>query len=202
MDTGRFERFEKARRQTDRKAVADPGALAQPGGEAQHPRVRQRFAIESGQQFLMRIGIGDEVAGIDQPVARAMLQRNAPLPSGRARGGDGIGCALLLRRGRSGDRAVAGQPALPVLEAGIQRFFHQQPAKTRAVDVEIRREGFAIVELYRGDPFAFAARRPYDPPVEPFDPRGFGVFAQKGGDQPGIEMQRIGDRAARPIAIG
>ena len=63
VDTGRFERFEKARRQPDRKAVADPGALAQPGGEAQHSRVRKRFAIEPGQQFLMRIGIGDEVAG-------------------------------------------------------------------------------------------------------------------------------------------
>ena len=108
MDAGGFERLEKPRRQAEREAIADPHAFAQPRGKTQHARIGNRRTAQTLAQFFGRVVIPDEVAAIDEAIARPVLERNTPLPPRRSRGGHRVGRANRLRSGRCGDRAVAG----------------------------------------------------------------------------------------------
>ena len=72
--------------------------------------------------------------------ADPVLERDAPLPAGGARGGAGQRLAIAAQLARDGDGAVAWQPAAPVGEAHAQRLAKQQRAEPRAVDEQLARD--------------------------------------------------------------
>src|SRR5882672_9040261 len=111
-----------------------------------------------------------------------MLQRNAPLPPGLARG------RTRIRRGRGDplaghrERAVAGQPVAPVLVTRVQRLLDEQPAKTRAVDEQVAGDFAAIGELHGIDEAVFTVLlHVYDLAFDTLDAIRFAEAAQEGG---------------------
>src|SRR3569833_3788345 len=99
----------------------------------------------------MRGVFASEAAAIDMAVAGAVLQRNAPLPSGFARRDLGIGLRRSVTFAWYGEGAVAGQPVGPVLVAGLQRAFAQQAAKAAAVDEQVGLDRLAILHRHGFD---------------------------------------------------
>src|SRR5512139_458731 len=97
-------------------------------------------------------------AGIDVAVADAVLQLDAPLPSGLAGGGAGVRRQRRVGAALGDDGAVAGQPVRPVLEADAQLMRDEKAAEAAAIDEEIAFDAFAVRELYRGDEAVFAAQ--------------------------------------------
>ncbi len=89
--------------------------------EAQDVGLGQRLAFDIAEQPFERRVLVEIAAAIDDAVADAVLQRNAPLPAGimrhrpgvRHRGADALG----LHR----DRAIARQPVRPIVIADVQR---------------------------------------------------------------------------------
>ena len=158
MDAGGFQRFEKAAGEPQRDAVLVPELLAPAGREAQEPRLRQRLAVQVGQQRGRRLIVADEAAAIDIAVADAMLQRNAPLPAGLARRGARVGRQGAGALAGHRHRPIAGQPMGPVLVSGLQRLLDQQPAKARTVDEQIRLDPLAVIQLQRANESVLAAQ--------------------------------------------
>src|SRR5688572_26836317 len=81
MDAGRFEWLEKSTREAQRHDVLVPGFQAPAGAELDHPRLGQGPALHFREQLLRGLLIGHVAAAIDESVADAMLQRNAPAPT-------------------------------------------------------------------------------------------------------------------------
>src|SRR3546814_11148348 len=74
------------------------------------------FRSEMGEQQRHRLVVAHMARRIDMAVADAVLERNAPLPAGWARGRAGDRLAVAAERAGNGDRAVARQPVGPVDE--------------------------------------------------------------------------------------
>ena len=125
-------------------------------------------------------------------VASAVLQRDAPLPPRLSRGGAGVRRqqARILTGNRQ--RPVAGQPMAPVLIAGLQRALDQEPAKARAVDIEGAAQ-FAAIFQFQGPDIAGLAVQGHirDLALHPGHAQAFGVPAQVGGVEPGVEMEGV-----------
>src|SRR3954447_18500960 len=85
-----------------------------------------------------------------------MLQRNAPLPAARARGGAGKGVGRTWETARHGDRAIAHQPFAPVDVPGAQFLLDQQTAKAGAVDEQLTLDGSVAGQRNRPDVTGFA----------------------------------------------
>ena len=112
VDAGRFERLEETAREAERDAILLPDLLAPPGHETQRPRRVQRLAVEPAEQQARRLVVAHELAAVHVAVAGAVLQRNAPLPAGFARGG--------ARVGSGGRDALAGHGHRRDRRAGIR----------------------------------------------------------------------------------
>ena len=119
MDAGRFERLHEPRRQPERDAVLHPHRAPFAGGELQRARLGERCAVEPGEQDRRRAIVTQMRARIDDAVAGAVLERDAPLPARLARGGAGIGGQRLDARARHRQRTIARQPVGPILIAGV-----------------------------------------------------------------------------------
>ena len=137
VDAGGLQRLDEAAGQADGHAVAAPGLVPLAGRELDEPRLRQRGALHLAQQLLARLLVGQVAAAVDQPVAHAVLQRNAPLPAGLVRDGPRVGHRLAHRSGLHRHGAVAVQPVRPVLVGHLQRLADQQAAEARAVDEQV-----------------------------------------------------------------
>ena len=198
VDAGRLERFEKTAGQSDGHAVAVPELLAPAGLEPDVARFGQRGAVQIGHQDRGGLVLRHEGAGVDMAVAGAVLQRDPPLPACTVR------CRPRHRQQRSDrftrhrDRAIAGQPVLPVLVAAVQRLLDQQPAYARAVDEEVARHALAafhhhgvdrtvVLSLQHLDDLAFGAD----------DAALLGIAAQKARVQAGVEVESAGDVTQR-----
>ena len=63
---------------------------------------------------------------------------------------------MSLARGRlHGERAIGAQPLAVVFVAGVQRLLDQQAAESGAVDEQVARHGFAVLEHQRLDEAGF-----------------------------------------------
>src|SRR4029079_9122645 len=95
------------------------------------------LAVEFGEQQLLGGIVVDIFARIDEAVAGAMLERNAPLPAGIASGRARV-------RGQRRDAGAwhrhcpsAWKPVAPVFVTGLQCLLDQQATEPRTVDEEI-----------------------------------------------------------------
>ena len=79
-------RLEEAGGKAERDAIAVPHLASLAGGEAQPVGIGELLAVEVGKQQLLGRVVVDMLARIDEAVAGAMLERDAPLPAGLARG--------------------------------------------------------------------------------------------------------------------
>ena len=91
MDAGRFQRLEEARGEAQRDAIPVPHLAPLAAGEAKAIGVGELLAVEIGEQQLLGVIVVDMLARIDETVAGAMLERDAPLPAGLARGRASVG---------------------------------------------------------------------------------------------------------------
>src|SRR5690606_6117946 len=108
---------------------------------------------------MCRLVVGDELAAIDVTVADPVLERDAPLPSGLARGGAGEWGEIVDRGARYGQRPVARKVRGPIDVWHAQRLTDQQAAEPRAVDEQVAGDLAAILELHRGDVAALRDRK-------------------------------------------
>src|SRR5690348_10397171 len=95
--------------------------------------------------------MGNDGAAVDVPVAVAMLEGDAPLPTGFASGYQGVGGRCRGRLAVYDKSPIAGQPAAPVFVARFQCLFNEQPAEAGAVDEEVGGNRRTGVEFYRLD---------------------------------------------------
>src|SRR4030095_12199374 len=72
---------EEAGREAQRDTVAMPGFFTAPGAELELLGFGDRRPRQVFQQQRARFVVGTEAAAVDDAVAGAMLQRNAPLPA-------------------------------------------------------------------------------------------------------------------------
>src|SRR5690606_15712197 len=165
---------------------------ASPGHVADQSRLGQRLAFEIGEQLLACLLLGHVRATEDQTITDAMLQRNAPLPAGRARGRTRVRCDAMRRGSLHRERAVGRQPLAPILVARLERLFDEQAAKARAIDEQIAFDARAVFHDERGHVAGFAvlldAR---DLAFDALDALRFILAAQELGIQTGVEMERI-----------
>jgi hypothetical protein len=130
-------------------------------------------------------------AAIHIAVADAVLQRNAPAPTGGARIG------LRVGRPRDGpfshyrDRAIAGQHIGPIDIAGLERTFDQHAAKPAAVDVQVRLQAGRVAEDDLIDEPILAQGGLRDGALEAHNAQTLGIIAQILGYQSRIEVQRV-----------
>ncbi len=140
-----------------------PEQPAPAGLEVQLVRGRERAALRGWPSRNSRgLIVGNEVAAIHVAVAHAMLQRNPPLPAGRARRGarqrhQRPACFAGNRHG-----AIARQPLAPVFVAGLELLLDEQAAKARAVDEQVgaqrtRRDRASRTRRSRSWRFSFAS---------------------------------------------
>ena len=162
MNAGRLERLEESTRKPQRHAVLLPGFLAYPRHETQRPRAGARGTVEPGQQQARSLVVAHELAAVHVAVTDAMLQRDAPLPTGfarrRTRVGSGGGEPFAGHR----HGAVTRQPLAPVMVSGVQGLLDEQSAEPRAVHEEVASDLAAVGELQRLDVAVFAALLHFD----------------------------------------
>lgn len=139
-------------------------------------------------------------------VAGAMLQRDAPLPTGGAGHRLGVGAQFGTRFARHRERGVAGKEAAPVDERHAERVPEQQAAETRAVDEERAGNLAVAVEPERADIAGFAVTLDlFDQPLDPTYAAFLGIIAQHRGEQRGVEMIgicKLGRLAVAPVGRG
>ena len=116
------------------------------------------FQAEQASATLRRVVV-DEAAAIDIAVADAVLQRDAPLPARLASDGQGVRRRRRVAGALHGDGAVAGQPARPVLIAGLQRLLDQQAAKAAAIYEEVAVDARAVLQIEALDEAGFGMQR-------------------------------------------
>ncbi|MDQ1091637.1 hypothetical protein QE400_001050 [Xanthomonas sacchari] len=151
VDAGRFQRLDEAAGQAQGHHVLVPRLQPAPAAERHQPRIPQRWAVDIAQQLGVRLVVGHVAAGEHQPAADPVLQRDMPAPPGRVRDGAGIRHRRRDRLGLHRDGAVAGQPFVPVLVAGMQRLLGQQAAEAGAVDEQVALDDLPVVQQQRRD---------------------------------------------------
>jgi hypothetical protein len=163
-------------------------------------RIRQRLAVQVRQQGRGGFVVADVPARIHVAVAGAVLQRNAPLPAGRARGGARIGRDRVHAFAGHGQRAVARQPVRPVLVAGLQGLLDQQPAEARAVDEQFAIDALAAFQRHRFDEAVVGALvHLADLAFDALHAALLRQFAQEARVQGGVEVVGVGDVGQRRI---
>ena len=191
MDAGRFERLEKSTRQAQRHDVLVPGFQAPAGAELDHPRRDQRPALHCSEQLVSGLLIGHIAAAIDESVADAMLQWNAPAPACLVRDRAGVGHCRSDRFCLHCYGAVARQPMRPILILGVQRLFDQHTAKAGAVDEEIAFDDLARIEHERLDEAGIAILADVlDLPLDTLRTMALGELAQELRVNRGIQVIR------------
>ena len=202
MDAGRFERLEKAARQTDADDVALPGPLAAAGREPHRPRIAERRPVQIGEEQLRRLLLTHVRAGIDQAVAGAMLQRNAPLPAGRTGGRARIGGERCRPLRRDGKGAVARQPARPVLVSDAQRFAEQQCAHARTVDEQVTADRPPVGQHHVVDMTIVGSQvGRHDPPLDPRYAAALRMNPEEAREQRRVEMVGVIQPGERRFGI-
>ena len=86
VDAGRFQRLEEAGGKAERDAIAVPHLAPLAAGEAKPVGVGELLAVEVGEEQRLGGIVVDMLARIDEAVAGAVLERDAPLPARLARG--------------------------------------------------------------------------------------------------------------------
>src|SRR4051812_36659879 len=86
MDAGRFQRLQESRGESERNAVAHPNLAPASSFESQNPRASDARSFDAFEQAALRRVVRNVFARVHVTVAHAMLQRDAPLPPGLARG--------------------------------------------------------------------------------------------------------------------
>src|SRR6185312_13948586 len=142
---GGLQRLQEPRRQPDRNTILVPGQTPPPGGEPERQRLAQGPALEAGEENVPRLIVTDEFAAVDVSITDPVLQRNAPLPADLTRHGLRVRGERAGPLACNGHRAVARQPARPVLVPGLERALDQQTAKAGAVDVEVGFDALAAL---------------------------------------------------------
>src|SRR5690348_1170322 len=89
-------------------------------------------------------------------VAGAVLQRDAPLPSGLPRQRLRVGPECVARFARDRERGIARQPLAPVEIGNAERLAEHQAAKAGAVDEQASGDAPLAAERERGDVAALA----------------------------------------------
>ena len=181
VDAGGLQRLEEAAGQADRDDVPVPRLLAPPGLEAQRARLGQRRAVEVAQQDRGGLVLAHVLAGEHVAVADAVLQRDAPLPAGLARGRARVrraapapsaqGTATARSHGSQCD-----QSSKPVLSAPSI----SSAAEARAVDEQVALDHLARLQRdrrRRGRRPRAAARSVMRPSTR-LTPRCLGILAQ------------------------
>ena len=79
--------------------------------EAQHAWLRQRLAIDVGQQRRARFIVRELAAGVDVTIARSVLEWNTPLPAGTPRRGAGVRVRDAVRELGTSGRCEGGRRA-------------------------------------------------------------------------------------------
>ena len=200
MDAGRFERLEKAARQTDRRAIVRPESFAPAGGEPDGARIGEGLRFEAAHQHVGSFVVRHEIAAIDMPVPGAVLQRDAPLPACAFGGGAGVGREVGKPLARHRLRAVAGQPTAPVAIARAQRLAQEQRAKSGAVDEEIALDLALAFEPDRLDVAALSIALYRHHHAFGADYAAlFGVGAQVSRIEPGVEVVGVGEPGHRRV---
>ena len=124
------------------------------------------------------------MAGVDEAVADAMLQRDLPAPTGFVRDRARVRYRGARRFNRHGYRAVAGQPVGPVLVAGLQGLLDQQAAEARAVDEQVAFDELAVFQ-HSGDEACFGILPDVtDLPLDALEAVALGEVAQEARVQP------------------
>src|SRR5690349_12714035 len=155
MDAGRFEGLDESAGESERDAILVPGQPAAARLETQNSRLSNRVALHRRHELAGRAVRIEVLAAEHQPIADAMLQRNAPPPARIV--GDGS------REWRSradefrlhGRRAIARQPLRPVVVARLQSLLDEQTPEARAVDEEVPADSLARFENERLDETGF-----------------------------------------------
>src|SRR5690349_1343530 len=195
MKASRFKWLEKPAGKSERHAVLVPEFPPPPGLEAQQSRIGQRLAFDMLQKRRGGLVIADVARTVDVSVACPVLQGNSPLPAGLMSPGARVRNET-FRPALAGDRerAIARQPVRPVLVAGAQRLFDEQPAETRAIQKEIAGNRGAIFQANRFDEPALAmAIDADDLAFDANDATLLGVTPQESGVEPRVEVERIGE---------
>ena len=133
-----------------------------------------------------------------------MLQRNAPAPAGLVGNRARVRNCRAHRFGLHGHRAVAGQPLVPVLVAGLEGLLDEQPAKAGAVDEQVTFDGLARIQHQRFDEAALAVLLDLaDLALDASHAELLGELAQEFGVHAGVEMigvVHLGLRAGEELA--
>src|SRR5690606_25247266 len=192
VDAGRLERLEESGRQPERETVLVPKLLAASCDEFDDARLGAWGAIQIREQGRNRLIVADVLARIDIAVADAMLQRNAPLPAGFARGGTRVRRELTAALTRYRHGAVAWQPMAPIFVTRLECLLDQQAAKAGAVDEEIAFDTLAAFEHDRRDepvlaPLLHVHNLPFGTNHAPL----LGVTPQEARIQCRVEVKRI-----------
>src|SRR5882757_4394559 len=110
VDARRFQRLEKSARQADRDYILAPGPPATARQKTNGPRLGERPRIEIRLQRIRGLFITAELAAVDNPVPRAVLQGNAPLPPAGVSGRTRVGDRVLNALAGDGQGTIARQP--------------------------------------------------------------------------------------------
>src|SRR5690606_36172192 len=199
MDAGRFERFDEAARKAERDAILVPDLAAAPGAETDQARLGDELSFEPLEQEGMRLVVGHVIAAIDETVADAGLERDAPLPSPLVRHRAGVRNGSPDRMRLDRQRAIGRQPLGPWLEPGLERLLDQNAARLRAIDEQVTLDRLPGFQLERLDEAAFRIL-PHvrDLAFDALHARLLGQLAQEPGIERGIEMIVIAERPALP----
>src|SRR5581483_538737 len=137
VDARGLERLEETAGETERHAIVLPDLTPLSGGEFEQSRRPERCPIEVGEQCPGSLVLIEVAAAEDVSVARAVLQRDPPLPSrsvsDRARKRSRRTEASAGQR----QRAIAGKPPRPVIEARVERALDEERSEAAAVDEEV-----------------------------------------------------------------
>ena len=209
MDAGGLQWLDEAAGQAQGDDVLVPVFPAPSGDEAEPARVGQTLAIQTLNQGVLGVLVGDEVRAIDIAVAGAVLQGDAPLPAGLARRGRGPGAHRLDLGAGHRDRPVHRQPVRPVFIAGLERPLDQQAAKAGTVDEQVRLQHAPVLQRHALDK---AVVRPLghidDLALDPLHAASLTDLAEVAAVKDGIEMiggeqavqrrARVGGAFSRP----
>ena len=195
VDAGRFQRFDEATGQAQRHHVLVPGLEPATGAELHLPWVPDRLGANIVEQLGARLVVGHVTAVVHQSAANAVLHRDVPAPARFM--GDGARVRHRRRVDRTGlhrNRAVAGQPVVPVLIAGFQRLLDQQAAEAGAIDEQVTFDHLAIVQHQRLDVATVGILAHFlDHALDPVDPVTLEFLAQEIDVERGIHVVRVVD---------
>src|SRR5690606_17891236 len=111
--------------------------------ESYDSRLFDRRTFDRAQQLVYRLIVRHVATAIDQTVAHAMLQRNAPAPTGFMRDRSGVRYCWTDHLGLQRDSTIANEPMRPIFVPGAKGLLDQETAKTGTVDEEITIDSLA-----------------------------------------------------------